>query len=77
MSSTLALEMTSNTKQKRVAKNPDALKTRVSAFFPEELKVALQEAADLENRSISNYLQNLVKEDCKQKGITIGEPVKE
>lgn len=41
---------------------------RIDIRISPELKQQLQKAADAENRTVSNYIVNLIREDLNRKG---------
>ena len=41
---------------------------RIDIRITPELKHQLQQAADAENRTVSNYIVNLIKKDLKERG---------
>lgn len=41
---------------------------RIDIRVSPELKQQLQQAADAENRTVSNYIVNLIREDLNRKG---------
>ncbi len=42
-------------------------KTRVVTYIAKDLKTEAEKAAKIEGRSLSNYLEQLIKRDVKQK----------
>ena len=47
-------------------------KKRVSTYISSELEELAKKAADMEGRSLSNYLEQLIKRDVEAKGLGSG-----
>ncbi len=46
-------------------------KARVSTYIDYQLKALAEKAAQLEGRSLSNYLEQLIKRDIENKKLTV------